>query len=325
MAEYKTPLLIIGSGPAGYTAGIYAARAGLRPILVSGQQVGGQLTIATEIENFPGFPTPISGVELMQKMREQAINVGVQIIDDKITEVEFEKRPFECVSENNNLFVGQSVIIATGASARWLNIPSEKKFTGFGVSGCATCDGFFYRNRDVAIVGGGNTAVDEAIYLTNFANSVTLVHRRDSLRADKTLQERLLKNRKITIEWDSVVEEVVGTETPLNVNGLKIKNLKTDVSKILKVEGVFIAIGHHPNTEFLKGQLELDKEGYVVTQKGSCKTSVEGVFAAGDVQDPKFRQAIIAAGSGCIAVLEADKYLAEVGPETPVGTPIAMS
>lgn len=312
MAEFKTPLLIIGSGPAGYTAGIYAARAGLKPILVSGQQVGGQLTIATEIENFPGFPSPLSGPELMQRMRDQAQNVGVEIIDDKITEVDFEHHPFECVSENNNLFSSQSVIIATGASARWLNIPSEKKFTGFGVSGCATCDGFFYRNRDVAIIGGGNTAVDEAIYLTNFANSVTLVHRRDSLRADKTLQERLMRNRKIKIEWNSVVEEVVGSDSPLNVNGLKIKNLKTDVSKTLKVDGVFIAIGHTPNTEFLKGQIDLNKEGYIITNDGSCKTNIAGVFAAGDVQDPKFRQAIIAAGSGCIASIEADKYLSEM-------------
>ena len=311
MAEYKTPVLIIGSGPAGYTAGIYAARAGLKPVLVSGEQIGGQLTITTDVENFPGFPTPIAGSELMHNMRVQAHNVGVQIIDDKIVEIDFSRRPFECNSENHNLFCGDTVIIATGASARWLGLPSEKKFRGFGVSGCATCDGFFYRNRNVAVVGGGNTAVEEAIYLTNFANSVTLIHRRDSLRADKTMQKRLLENPKITVEWDSVVEEVLGTETPLNVTGLKIKNVKNDQCKTLKVDGVFIAIGHHPNTEIFKGQINLDDNGYIKTEPNSCKTNIPGVFAAGDVKDPQFRQAVIAAGSGCIAALEADKFLTE--------------
>ncbi len=311
MAEYKTPVLIIGSGPAGYTAGIYAARAGLKPVLVSGEQIGGQLTITTDVENFPGFPTPIAGSELMHNMRVQAHNVGVQIIDDKIVEIDFSRRPFECNSENHNLFCGDTVIIATGASARWLGLPSEKKFRGFGVSGCATCDGFFYRNRNVAVVGGGNTAVEEAIYLTNFANSVTLIHRRDSLRADKTMQKRLLENPKITVEWDSVVEEVLGTETPLNVTGLKIKNVKNDQCKTLKVDGVFIAIGHHPNTEIFKGQINLDDNGYIKTEPNSCKTNIPGVFAAGDVKDPQFRQAVIAAGSGCVAALEADKFLTE--------------
>lgn len=311
MAEYKTPVLIIGSGPAGYTAGIYAARAGLKPVLVSGEQIGGQLTITTDVENFPGFPTPIAGSELMHNMRVQAHNVGVQIIDDKIVEIDFSRRPFECNSENHNLFCGDTVIIATGASARWLGLPSEEKFRGFGVSGCATCDGFFYRNRNVAVVGGGNTAVEEAIYLTNFANSVTLIHRRDSLRADKTMQKRLLENPKITVEWDSVVEEVLGTETPLNVTGLKIKNVKNDQCKTLKVDGVFIAIGHHPNTEIFKGQINLDDNGYIKTEPNSCKTNIPGVFAAGDVKDPQFRQAVIAAGSGCVAALEADKFLTE--------------
>ena len=309
MAEYKSKVLIIGSGPAGYTAGIYAARAGLKPVLVSGTQVGGQLTITTEVENFPGFPEPIQGGELMQRMRDQAQNVGVQMIDDTITEIDFEHRPFVCSSENANSFVGDSLIIATGASARWLGLPSEEKFRGFGVSGCATCDGFFYRNRDVAVVGGGNTAVDEAIYLTNFAKSVTLIHRRDSLRADKTLQERLFENPKINVEWDSVVEEVVGTENPLSVTGLKIKNVKTDQSKLLKVDGVFIAIGHHPNTELFRDSLKLDKDGYIITEPNSGKTNIEGVFAAGDVKDPYYRQAVIAAASGCIAALEAEKYL----------------
>ena len=249
MAEYKTKVLIIGSGPAGYTAGIYAARAGLNPILVSGSQVGGQLTITTEIENFPGFPEPIGGLDLMQRMREQAQNVGVTIVDDLITEVDFSKAPYHCNSAGSNLFCGDTVIIATGASARWLGLDSEKKFLGFGVSGCATCDGFFYRNRDVAVVGGGNTAADEALYLTNFAKSVTLIHRRDSLRADKVMQQRLADNQKIKIEWDSVVDEVVGTENPLGVTGVVLKNVKTDSKKELKVDALIIAIVHHPNTD----------------------------------------------------------------------------
>lgn len=309
MAEYKTKVLIIGSGPAGYTAGIYAARAGLKPIIVSGEQIGGQLTMTNDIENFPGFATPISGMELMDKMRNQALNVGVEIIDDKITEVDFNQRPFSCSSENHNLFCGETVIIATGASARWLGLESETKFRGFGVSACATCDGFFYRNRDVAVIGGGNTAVDEAIYLTGFARSVTLIHRRDSLRADKHLQERLFANPKIRVEWDSVVDEVLGTDNPLGVTGLRLKNIKTDETKVLNVEGVFMAIGHHPNTELFKNQLKLDKDGYIETLPNSCQTSVEGVFAAGDVKDPNFRQAVVAAGSGCIAALETEKYL----------------
>ena len=309
MAEYKTKVLIIGSGPAGYTAGIYAARAGLNPVLVSGSQIGGQLTITTEIENFPGFPEPIGGLDLMLRMREQAQNVGVTIVDDLITEVDFSKAPYHCNSANSNLFCGDTVIIATGASARWLGLDSEKKFLGFGVSGCATCDGFFYRNKDVAVVGGGNTAADEALYLTNFAKSVTLIHRRDSLRADKVMQQRLADNQKIKIEWDSVVDEVVGTENPLSVNGVILKNVKTDSKKELKVDGLFIAIGHHPNTDLFKGLLELDDDGYIKTRNGSCETNISGIFAAGDVQNPNYRQAVVAAGSGCIAALEAEKYL----------------
>lgn len=309
MSEHKSKILIIGSGPSGYTAGIYASRAGLEPILVSGNQIGGQLTITNDVENFPGFPEPINGGELMSRMREQAQNVGVKIIEDIITEVDFSQTPFSCTSENNQLFYGDSVIISTGASARWLGLDSETKFLGYGVSACATCDGFFYRGKDVAIVGGGNTSIEEALYLTNFANHVTLIHRRDSLRADKTMQKRLFENKKITIEWDSVVEEISGDENPLNVTGLRLKNIKTDVEKEIKVNGVFIAIGHHPNTDIFKGQIELDKEGYIVTKPGSCATNIHGVFAAGDVQSPKFRQAIVAAGSGCIACLEAEKYL----------------
>ena len=312
MENYKTKMLIIGSGPAGYTAGIYAVRSGLDPIIVSGSQLGGQLTITTEIENFPGFPNPISGPQLMEDMRQQALNLGVKIIEDQITEVNFQARPFVCKSENGNIFTADTVIIATGASARWLGLPSENKFRGFGVSGCATCDGFFYRNRDVAVVGGGNTAVDEAIYLTNFAKSVTLIHRRNELRADKVLQERLLKNPKIKVEWNSVVDEVLGQETPLGVTGVRLKDTQTGTTKDIAVEGLFIAIGHKPNTAIFKDALKLDEEGYIITQTNSCQTDIAGVFAAGDVQSGHFRQAIIAAGAGCQACLEAEKYLASL-------------
>ncbi len=311
MAEYQSKVLIIGSGPAGYTAGIYAARAGHKTILVSGEQIGGQLTMTTDVENFPGFTEPIAGPELMERMRKQAITLGVEIIDDRIVEVDFQRRPFVCSSENHNQFCGDTIIICTGASTKWLGLPSEDKFRGFGVSGCATCDGFFYKGRDVAVIGGGNTAVEEALYLTNFAKSVTLIHRRDSLRADKLMQERLKQNNKIQIEWNSVVEEVLGTETPRMVTGLKLKNVRTDNLKSIKIDGVFIAIGHHPNTDIFKGQIELTNDGYILTAPDSCHTNIAGVFAAGDVQSPQFRQAIIAAGSGCIAALEADKFLQE--------------
>ncbi len=308
MTEYRTKMLIIGSGPAGYTAGIYAARSGLNPILVSGNQEGGQLTITTEIENFPGFPEPIGGLELMQRMKQQAENVGVTLVTDLIRKVDFSSRPFVCTSENDNTFIADSVIIATGASARWLGLDSEKKFLGYGVSGCATCDGFFYRGRDVAVVGGGNTAADEALYLANIAKSVTLIHRRDELRADKVMQERILKNEKIKVEWDSVVDEVLG-EMPKGVTGAVLKNVKTGEKKEIKVDGIFIAIGHHPNTDLFKGILDIDEEGYLITKPNSCQTNIEGVFAAGDVQSPNFRQAVVAAGSGCIASLEAEKFL----------------
>lgn len=311
MAEYRSKVLIIGSGPAGYTAGIYAARAGLKPILVSGLQPGGQLTITTEVENFPGFPEPIHGTDLMQRMRSQAENVGVTIIDDNIIEVDFSSRPFVCNSENYHVYTGETLIIATGASAKWLGLESEEKFRGYGVSGCATCDGFFYRNRNVAVVGGGNTAAEEALYLSNFAKSVTLIHRRDSLRADQTMQKRILENPKINIEWDAVIEEILGTENPKSVTGLRLKNVKNDSTFELAVDGLFIAVGHHPNTELFKKYLQLDNNGYIVTLPGSSKTNIEGVFAAGDVKDPQFRQAVIAAGSGCIAALEAEKFLNE--------------
>ena len=309
MAQYNTPVLIIGSGPAGYTAGIYAARAGLSPIIVSGDQIGGQLTITNLVENYPGFPDPILGAKLMEDMRLQALNVGAKIIDDKIVEIDFGARPFECSSERHNLFSGETLIIATGASARWLGLPNEARYRGFGVSVCATCDGFFFKDKNVAVVGGGNTAAEEALFLSNFAASVTLIHRRDTLRADKALQEKLRQNHKINFEWDSVVEDISGTEAPLAVTGINIKNVKTDRRKTLNVSGVFIAIGHKPNTELFKGRLDMDDQGYLVTAADSTKTSLPGVFAAGDVQNKRFRQAIVAAGSGCMAAMEAEAYL----------------
>lgn len=311
MAEYKTPVLIIGSGPAGYTAGIYAARAGLRPIIVSGEQVGGQLTITNLVENFPGFPEPILGTKLMSDMRKQAENVGVRIIDDKIVEIDFKARPFECSSERHNLFAGDTLIIATGAAARWLGLKNETKYRGFGVSVCATCDGFFFKDKNVAVIGGGNTAAEEALFLSNYASFVTIVHRRDSLRADKTLRDKIKKNRKIGVEWDSVVEDIIGTDKPLGVTGIKIKNVKTDKMKTLHVSGVFIAIGHRPNTEIFKGLVDLDEQGYIITRHDSTHTSVPGIFAAGDVQNARFRQAVVAAGSGCMAAMEAESYLLE--------------
>lgn len=311
MAEYKTPVLIIGSGPAGYTAGIYAARAGLKPVIVTGEQTGGQLTITNLVENYPGFPEPILGTKLMDDMRRQAENVGVTVIDDKIVEIDFKARPFECSSERHNLFSGDALIIATGAAARWLGLENEAKYRGFGVSVCATCDGFFFKGKNVAVVGGGNTAAEEALFLSNYASFVTIIHRRDSLRADKAMRDKIKKNRKIAVEWDSVVEDIIGTDNPLAVTGIKVKNVKTDQIKTLHVSGVFIAIGHQPNTEIFKGHIELDDQGYIVTKHDSTVTSVSGVFAAGDVQNPRFRQAIVAAGSGCMAAMEAETYLLE--------------
>ena len=308
MAQFKSKIIIIGSGPAGYTAGIYAARAGLNPLLVSGFQKGGQLTITTDVENFPGFPEPISGPQLMERMYQQAVSLGVKVIEDHITEVDFTMPPFTLISELHS-YQADSVIIATGATAKWLGLPNEEKYRGFGVSGCATCDGFFYRNRHVAVVGGGNTAAEEALYLSNIAASVTLIHRRNELRADKILQNRLFNHPKINIEWDSVVTDVLGTDEPKSMTGVKIKNLKTDNVRELNVDGLFVAIGHKPNTEIFKSVLELDKDGYIVTSPGSCQTSVQGVFAAGDVKDSVYRQAITAAGSGCQAFLEAERFL----------------
>lgn len=312
MSEYTSKLLIIGSGPAGYTAGIYAARAGLNPILVSGNQIGGQLTMTTDVENFPGFPTPISGSELMENMRQQAQNVGVRIIDDKITEVDFNERPFVCSSENGNSFNAQAVIIATGSRARWLELESEKKYIGFGVSSCATCDGFFYKGKVVAVIGGGNSALEEALYLTNFAANVILIHRRDSLRADMILQERVKKHPKIQIIWNSVVEEVLGSENPMKVTGIRLKDVKTDMISEMAVEGVFVAVGHHPNTGIFKPYLDLTADGYIKTDPETMSTNILGVFAAGDVQDYRYRQAVVAAGSGAMAAMEAEKYLSSI-------------
>ena len=307
MAEYVAKLIIIGSGPAGYSAGIYAARAGLEPVLISGFDVGGQLTMTASVENFPGLTKPVSGMELMEKMREQALNFGVRMIDDKITEVDFSARPFVLSTENGNCCRAQSLIVATGASAKWLGIETEKRYIGRGISTCATCDGFFYKNKPVAIVGGGNSAAIEALYLANFASKVYMIHRRDELRADQVLKDRLKKNPKIDIVYNNVIEEFVGGE---NITGVKIKNVLSDEKKLLDVAGVFLAIGHKPNTELFKKYLNLDSDGYIITKPKSTMTNIEGVFAAGDVQDNAFRQAVIAVGSGAMAAIEAQRYLA---------------
>ncbi|MDX1950410.1 MAG: thioredoxin-disulfide reductase [Rickettsiales bacterium] len=302
-------VLVIGSGAAGCTAAIYTARANLKPIMVRGMQPGGQMTITTDVENYPGFADVIQGPWLMEQMEKQAENVGTEIISDHINEVSFSDKLFTAKGDSGEVYTADSVIIATGASAKWLGLESEKKFQGYGVSGCATCDGFFFRNKEVAVVGGGNTAVEEALYLTHHASKVTLIHRRDSLRAEKILQDRLFKHPKVQVIWDSALEEVLGTENPLSVTGAKIKNLKTGGVSELKLDGIFIAIGHKPNTDIFKSKLELDAEGYIITKTGTTKTNIEGVFAAGDVQDKIYRQAITAAGTGCMSALEAIKYL----------------
>jgi thioredoxin reductase (NADPH) len=307
---YRTRVLIIGSGPAGYTAAIYAARASLSPILVAGLQPGGQLTITTDVENYPGFADVIQGPWLMEQMAAQAKHVGTQIVEDLIIRVDFSTRPFRCVSDSGDTFLADSVVLATGAQARWLDIDSEERLQGRGVSACATCDGFFYRGKRVAVIGGGNTAVEEALYLTHHADGVTLIHRRDTLRAEKILQQRLFGNPKISVIWDSVVEEIEGGGTPEVVTGVRLLNKKTGAISRHPFDGVFIAIGHTPNTAIFAGQIEMDAEGYIQTEPGSTRTSVEGVFAAGDVQDKIFRQAVTAAGSGCMAALEAEKWLA---------------
>ncbi len=308
MALYTADLLILGSGPAGYTAGIYAARAGLNTLIVSGNQEGGQLTMTNSVENYPGFEE-ISGYELMDKMKQQALKFGVKIVADSIDEVDFGNRPFVCSSENGHSYQAKAVIVATGSSAKWLNVPSEKKYLGYGVSACATCDGFFYRGRTVVVVGGGNSAVSEALYLATLADKVILIHRRRQLRADKILQDKVFNNRKIVVEWDSVVEDIEGEDNPLRVTGVRIRNVETDKVKTIPADGVFVAVGHQPNTEIFKGNLILDSRGYIFTHENSSATDIEGVFAAGDVKDPKFKQAVISAGSGAMAAMEAIEYL----------------
>ena len=307
---HRTRVLIIGSGPAGYTAAIYAARASLSPILVAGLEPGGQLTITTDVENYPGFADVIQGPWLMEQMAGQAAHVGTRIMHDLITRVDLGTRPFRCTADSGDTFLADSVIIATGAQARWLGLESEQRLQGRGVSACATCDGFFYRGKSVAVIGGGNTAVEEALYLTHHAENVTLIHRRDALRAEKILQARLFAHPKIDVIWDNVAEEIVGGGVPEVVTGVRLRNVKTGAVRLLPVDGVFIAIGHTPNTVIFPGQLAMDGEGYIVTELGSTRTSVEGVFAAGDVQDKVFRQAVTAAGTGCMAALEAEKWLA---------------
>lgn len=304
-----TKVLIIGSGPAGYSAAVYAARANLQPVLITGISPGGQLMITTDVENYPGFAETIQGPWLMEQMEAQAKKVGTEIVRDHVKEVDLKKKPFTCLTENGQKYSCDSLIIATGAQAKWLGLESEQKFQGFGVSGCATCDGFFFKGKEVAVIGGGNTAVEEAIYMTNFATKVTLVHRRDQLRAEKMLQEKLFSHKKIEVIWDSVVDEVLGETSPLGVTGIRLKNLKTNETQELNVTGVFVAIGHVPNTALFKGDLELDQENYIITKPNSTKTNIEGVFAAGDVQDKVFRQAVTAAGTGCMAALEAERYL----------------
>jgi thioredoxin reductase (NADPH) len=303
-------IVIIGSGPAGYTAAIYAARAMLEPILIQGIQPGGQLTITTDVENYPGFADVIQGPWLMEQMQKQAEHVGTRIVNDHVSRLDLSRRPFRLECDSGAVYLAETVVLATGAQARWLDLPSEQKFKGYGVSACATCDGFFYKNKNVIVVGGGNTAVEEALFLTNFASKVTLVHRRDALRAEKILQDRLFRNPKINVIWDSVVVEVLGSEAPLKVNGVLLRNLKTGATSKLDVDGVFIAIGHAPATELVKGQVEMKPNGYVRTAPNSTATSVPGLFAAGDVADDVFRQAVTAAGLGCMAALEAEKFLA---------------
>ncbi len=308
---HQTKILIIGAGPAGYTAAIYAARANLSPILVAGMQPGGQLMITTDVENYPGFADVIQGPWLMEQMEAQAAHVGTRIIHDLITDVDFSREPFRCRGDSGDSYSAATIVIATGAQARWLGLPSEQTLQGRGVSACATCDGFFYRGKTVAVIGGGNTAVEEALYLTHHADKVTLIHRRDSLRAEKILQNRLFANPKIDVVWNSVVQEIVGGGSPEVVTGVRLHDTATGALSTLTVDGVFVAIGHTPNTAVFGGHLDMDAEGYIRTSPGSTRTSVAGVFAAGDVQDKVFRQAVTAAGTGCMAALEAEKHLAE--------------
>ncbi len=308
-SKKHSKVLIIGSGPAGYTAAIYTARAMLKPILVHGAEPGGQMTTTTDVQNYPGYSDVIQGPWLMDQMKEQAKAVGTGMIQDHIKKVDLSKRPFKATGDSGQEYTADSIIISTGAQARWLNLPSEQKYRGFGVSGCATCDGFFFKDKEVAVIGGGNAAVEEAIFLTKFATKVKLIHRRNELRAEKMLQKKLMENKKIEIIWDSVLEEVLGNEKPKGVTGIKIKNVKTNKTTQLNVHGLFIAIGHDPATSLFKGQLDMDKEGYLITKPDSTQTNKPGVFAAGDVKDKIFRQAVTAAGMGCMSALEAEKFL----------------
>ena len=309
MTENHHKLIILGSGPAGYTAAIYAARAGLNPVLIRGLEPGGQLTITTDVDNYPGYENTIQGPWLMEQMEKQALSVGTHFINSTVVKCDLNSKPIKLLLDNGQEYFSDTCIIATGASARWLNIPSEKKYRGFGVSACATCDGFFYKNKEVMVVGGGNTAVEEALFLTNFASKVTLVHRRSELRAEKILQERLFNNEKINIIWNHTLEEVIGTKSPLTVEKAILKSTNNNKLTETDVSGIFIAIGHDPNTKLFINQLEMDEENYILTSNDSTKTNIEGVYAAGDVQDKVFRQAVTAAGHGCMAALEAEKYL----------------
>lgn len=307
----KAKCLIIGSGPAGYTAAIYAARAELKPILYEGLQPGGQLTITTEVENFPGYPQGVQGPQLMEDLKQQAARFETDIRSGMITAVDFSKRPYVCTDENGKQIEAETVIIATGASAKWLGIESETKFNGYGVSACATCDGFFYRGKEVVIVGGGDTAAEEATYLAKLCKKVYLVHRRDELRASKAMQTKVFETKNIETVWNHVIKEIVGTEEGFSksVNGVILENVQTKAEKKIEIDGVFIAIGHKPNSDIFKGQIEMHEDGYIKTEAGSTKTSVPGVFAAGDIQDHYYRQAITAAGSGCMAAIEAERFL----------------
>ncbi|GIK50106.1 MAG: thioredoxin-disulfide reductase [Hyphomonadaceae bacterium] len=309
-AARHAPVIVIGSGPAGYTAAIYAARALRKPLLISGLQPGGQLTITTDVENYPGFAEAIQGPWLMEQMRTQAKHVGTEIVEDTIVKAELGQRPFRLTGDSGQVYLADALIIATGAQAKWLGLPSEQKFQGFGVSACATCDGFFFRGKDVAVVGGGNSAVEEALYLSHLASKVTLIHRRDSLRAEKVLQERLLNHPRIEVVWNSAVEEIVGAEDPLGVTGVVIKNLNTGEREERSVDGVFVAIGHAPATELFKGHVAMKDNGYIIVKPGTTETNIPGVFAAGDVADDTYRQAVTAAGFGCMAALEAERFLA---------------
>jgi thioredoxin reductase (NADPH) len=312
MTTKHTKLIILGSGPAGYTAAIYAARAMLKPVVIQGNQPGGQMTITTDVENYPGFAEVVQGPWLMEQMRAQAEHVGTEFIMDHIVKVDLRRRPFRLHGDSGDTYTCDALVIATGAQARWLGLPSEEQFKGYGVSACATCDGFFYKGKRVVVIGGGNTAVEEALFLTNFADKVTVVHRRDSFRAERIMQDRLFKNPKIEVVWNSVLEEVVGTDDPRKVTGVRLRDVTTGETSTVDADGVFVAIGHFPATELFKDQLEMKPSGYLITEPDSTRTSIPGVFAAGDVKDEVFRQAVTAAGMGCMGALEAERYLAKL-------------